>query len=83
MTKYTTTSLIEVLKQFPDDLPIETELSLLWKYSDDLINKNVSDEEFELSTKKNATALCIFEGSWEKDNISDVDNKLKDFLNFE
>lgn len=83
MTKYTTTSLIEVLKQFPDDLPIETELSLLWKYPDDKINKNVSDEEFNLSTKENATALCIFEGSWEKGNISDVSNKLKDFLNLE
>ena len=80
MTKYTTTSLIEVLKHFLDDLPIETELSLLWKYPEDLIiNKNVSDEEFTLSTQKNATGLYIFEGSWEKDNISDVDSKLNDF----
>lgn len=81
MTKYTTTSLIETLKEFPKDLPIETELSLLWNYPDNLTNQkeNMGNEEFFRLTQENATDLCIFEGSWEKDNISDVNGKFKEF----
>lgn len=81
MTKYTTTSLIETLKEFPEDLPIETELALLWNYPDNLKTKmdTMSKEEFFTLTQENATDLCIFEGSWEKDNISDVDGKFKEF----
>lgn len=81
MTKYTTTSLIEILEEFPEDLPIETELALLWNYPDDLRNEmgNMSNEEFLILTQENATDLCIFEGSWEKGNVSDVDGKFKEF----
>ena len=81
MTKYTTTSLIETLKEFPEDLPIETELALLWNYPDKLKTKmdTMSKEEFIELTQENATDLCIFEGSWEKDNISDVDGKFEEF----
>lgn len=81
MTKYTTTSLIETLKEFPKDLPIETELALLWNYPDNLKTKmdTMSKEEFFTLTQENATDLCIFEGSWEKDNISDVDGKFEEF----
>ena len=34
--KYTTTSLIEILKKFPKDLPIETQLAFMWNYPDEL-----------------------------------------------
>lgn len=85
MTKFTTTSLIKLLKEFPKDLPIETELSLLWNYPDELRKyyDKIPYDEYEELTIQKATDLCIFEGSWEKDNISDVDGKLKEFLKVE
>ena len=48
---------------------------------DDLRNEmgNMSNEEFLILTQENATDLCIFEGSWEKGNVSDVDGKFKEF----
>ena len=81
MTKYTTTSLIETLKEFPEDLPIETELALLWNYPDNLkkTSEDMSDEEFIRLTQENATDLCIFEGSWETGNVSNVDGKFEEF----
>lgn len=79
--KYTTTSLIEVLEKFPKDLPIETELSFMWNYPDEFRSSMeiLSEEEFIELTQKNATNLCIFEGSWEKGNVSDVDGKFEKF----
>lgn len=82
MTKYTVNDLIKELEKFPKNLPIETELAFMWNYPKELLDiyENYNDEEFILLTQNNATDLCIFEGSWEKDNISDVDGKLKEFL---
>ena len=79
--KYTTTSLIEILKKFPKDLPIETQLAFMWNYPDELLDKQdkLSNDDFKELTMKHATDLCIFEGSWEKGNVSDVDNKLKEY----
>ena len=79
--KYTTTSLIKMLKKFPVDLPIETELSMMWNYPDHVKEhiKYMSDEDFKEYTMNQATDLCIFEGSWEKGNISDVDGKFKKY----
>ena len=81
MTKYTTTSLIETLEELPEDLPIDTELALIWNYPDNLKEQmdDLTEEEFRLLTQENATDLCIFEGSWEKGNTSDVDGKFKEF----
>ena len=80
MTKYTTTSLIEVLKKFPKDLPIETELAFMWNFPEELREgiKDINSEEFQESTMKNATDLCIFEGDWET-GISDVNGKFEEF----
>lgn len=81
MAKFTTTSLISFLKQFPEDLPIETELAIMWNYPDELITDGVdtSSDEFAVKTMNNATDICIFEGNWEKGNVSDVDGKLEEF----
>lgn len=81
MVKHTTTSLIELLSKFPKNLPIETELALMWNYPEELLegqDRN-SKEFFDLSIE-NATDLCIFEGSWDKGNVSDVDGKYKEFF---
>lgn len=81
MTQYTTTSLIEILSKFPKDLPIETELALMWNYPDKLRDKmdSMDSEEYVEFTMNHATDLCIFEGSWDKGNVSDVDGKFEKF----
>ncbi|MBQ2651917.1 MAG: hypothetical protein IJF83_00020 [Methanobrevibacter sp.] len=80
--KYTVSEFIELLNKFPEDLPIETDLSLMWNYPEELKSKkdSMADEEFVRYTQENATDLCIFEGSWERGNISDVDGKLEKYL---
>ena len=68
---FTTSSLINFLKQFPKDLPISNELATVWEYPDELKKNmnNMSADEFKKLTIKNATSLNIFEGSWEKDTV--------------
>lgn len=75
--KYTTTSLIEILKKFPENTPIETELAFMWEYPEELkeIRNSYSEEYFRELTMQKATSLCIFEGSWEKGNVSDIENR--------
>lgn len=79
--KFTVGSLIKELEKFPEDLEIVTELSFLWNYPDSLMeSEDVGSDGFEDLSKANADELLIFEGSWEKDNISDVDNILEEYL---
>ena len=79
--KFTVKSLIEMLQDFPEDLEIITELSFLWNFPDSVRDKmgELPYEEYEVLTKNNADELLIFEGSWEKDNISDVEGILKEY----
>lgn len=81
MSKFTTTSLIDFLEKFPKDLPIETELAIMWNYPDELITEDVDtgSDEFTLTTMENATDICIFEGDWGTGNVSDVDGKFEEF----
>lgn len=85
MTKYTTTSLIKELEKFPEDLPIETELAMVYNYDDKVIEetsgKTFKDKEdvFKVYAKY-ATELAIFEGSWEEDNISDLNNIMPKYV---
>ncbi|MBO6274243.1 MAG: hypothetical protein J6M91_01655 [Methanobrevibacter sp.] len=81
MTEFTTTSLIEFLLKFPKDLPIETELACMWNYPEEILEKmeDMSAEEFREFSMNKATDLCIFEGSWEKGNVSNVDGKFEKF----
>jgi len=80
MVKHTVSSLMNLLKEFPPDLPISNEISLIWFYPDELgkicEENNCTLEEFETLTRERSTDLCIFEGSWEKDTIVDQDNML-------
>lgn len=80
MSKHTVSSLMNLLKEFPPDLPICNEISLIWFYPDELgqiaEENNYTLEEFESLTREYSTDLCIFEGSWEKDNIVDQDRIL-------
>lgn len=86
MTKYTTTTLIDGLKGFPKDTPIRTELAMVFDYDSDKVLEEVSDKAFsnekELfdAYKKYATDLAIFEGSWEDDNISDLNNIMPEYV---
>lgn len=86
MTKYTTTSLIKELEKFPTDTPIETELAFIFNYDSDKVIEECSGKTYETETelfetyKKYATELAIFEGSWEKDNISDVNNIMPKYV---
>lgn len=86
MTKYTTTSLIKTLEKFPEDLPIETELAMVYNYNDDKVIEETSgktfkdmDEVYDIYSK-HATELAIFEGSWEEDNISDLNNIMPKYV---
>lgn len=84
--KYTTTSLIRTLEKYPENLPIETELAFIFNYDSDKVLEEVSgktyDNEEELYEvyEKHATELAIFEGSWEEDNISDLNNILPKYI---
>lgn len=77
MTKYTTTSLIKELEKFPEDLPIETELAMVYNYDSD---KVLADQDVFDDYAKHATELAIFEGSWEDDNISDLNNIMPKYV---
>ena len=72
MTKYTTTSLIKELEKFTEDLPIETELAMVYNYDDDKVLAESRDTYEDIQDvfddyAKHATELAIFEGSWEED----------------
>lgn len=83
MTKFTTTSLIKLLLNFPKDLPIETEIAVMWNYPNELYDKidSMDSKEYKEFTMNHATDLCIFEGSWDKGNVSNVDGKFEKFQN--
>lgn len=76
MTAYTTTSLIELLKQFPEDTPVNNELALMWNFPEELKEQSKPDmtpeeySEYESLTITNATDLCIFEGDWSKGTVT-------------
>ena len=83
MTKYTTTSLIKELKKFPEDTPIETDLAFIFNYNNiwcDCFKNEMSDNEFLDFCKMTATDIAIFEGSWEEDNISDINNIMPNYV---
>lgn len=74
--------LVNLLNQFPQDCELVTELALIWDYPDDLKRSNVKvhTDEFTNKTIKYATRVGIFEGSWSKNNISNVNGKLEEFI---
>lgn len=77
--KYTVKELIKELKKFPEDLKIETELAMMWNYPDEMYDsQRINDLEYIETTQNHATDLCIFEGSWKKGNVSDVDGKFEE-----
>lgn len=83
MTKYTTTTLIEELQKYPENTPIRTELAFLYHYNDlchFFREENESDEDFLTYCKSTASDLCIFEGSWEEDNLSDLNNLIPEYI---
>ena len=83
MTKYTTTTLIEELQKYPENTPIRTELALLYHYNDlchFFREEDESDEDFLNYCKSTASDLCIFEGSWEEDNLSDLNNLIPEYI---
>ena len=82
--KYTVEELIRILSNFPSDLKIETELALMWNYPDEIkeFMDSMSEEDFLEYTMNQATDLCIFEGSWEKNNISNIDGKYEKFAKY-
>ena len=81
--KFTVDSLIDELQKFPKNLEIITELSFMWNFPDEIREEyegDINSEDFAEYSKSQANELLIFEGSWEKDNISDVDNILEEYL---
>lgn len=79
--KYNIKELINILNKFPKDLKIKTELALMWNYPDDILKyqDQMSTEEFRDLTMNHATDLYIFEGGWEKGNVSNVDGVFKKY----
>lgn len=69
--RYTTTILIELLKKFPKDLEIDTELSFLFNYPKELdhLTDTMTRKEFIDLARSKATKLCLLEGSWEDGTI--------------
>lgn len=58
--KWTTTSLIEELQKFPEDLEIITELSLLWNYPPEIMEGNdISTDEFKEYSQNKAVKLPL------------------------
>lgn len=83
MTKYTTTTLIEELQKYPEGTPIRTELAFIYHYNDlchFFREEDESDEDFLTYCKSTASDLCIFEGSWEEDNLSDLNNLIPEYV---
>lgn len=82
MTKYTTTSLIEELKKFPEDTPIETDLAFIFNYNNmcNFFKNEMSDDEFSDFCKKTASDIAIFDGSWEEDKISDIIDEYEAYI---
>ena len=86
MTEYTTTSLIKELEKFPENLPIKTELAMIYNYDSDKVIEECSGKEYDNEEelfdqyRKYATELAIFEGSWEDDNISDLNNIMPKYV---
>lgn len=83
MTKYTTTTLIEELQKYPENTPIHTELAFLYRYNDlchFFRKEDESDEDFLNYCKSTTSDLCIFEGSWEDDNLSDLNNLIPEYI---
>ena len=83
MSKYTTTSLIEELEKYPEHTMIQTELAFIYKYNDmcDLFRNDCwSENEFLDYCKKNASEVAIFEGSWDTDEISDLNNIMPKYV---
>ena len=83
--KYTVKSLINELKKFPEDLLIDTSLSMTYKFNDSCyefkeLHDDLTDEDFEDYCKFNATDLAIFEGEWENDGISDLNNIMPKYV---
>lgn len=81
--KFTVDSLINELQKFPENLEIITELSFMWNFPESIREEydgDINSEDFAEYSKSQANELLIFEGSWEKDNISDVDNILEEYL---
>lgn len=80
MANHTVGSLMKLLEQFPKDLPITNEISLIWFYPDELEylkeENDYSVEEYQKLTREHSTDLCIFEGSWENGDIVDKDNTM-------
>ena len=69
--RYTTTILIELLKKFPKDLEIDTELSFLFNYPKELdhLTDTMTRKEFIDLARRKATKLALLEGSWEDGTI--------------
>lgn len=83
MTKYTTTSLIKELENFPKDTVIRADLAFIFNYDEDIISpksSNETDDDFLERCKKVATDVAIFEGDWKKDNISDLENIMPEYV---
>lgn len=82
MTKYTTTSLINELQKYPSDTPIETELAFIYRFNDlcYIFKNEYTEEEFLDYCKRNASKIAIFEGSWDKNNISDLNNIMPNYI---
>lgn len=81
--KFTVQSLIDELSKFPTNLEIITELSFMWNFPEEIREEydgDINSKDFAEYSKSQANELLIFEGSWEKDNISDVDNILEEYL---
>ena len=82
MTKDTSTSLLKELLKFLKDTPIETELAFIYKFDDDCLKfqEKMSEEDFLNYCKQHANIIAIFEGSWEEDNISDLNNIMPKYV---
>lgn len=83
MTKYTTTTLIEELQKYPENTPIRTELAFIYRYNDLchlFRGEYESNKDFLNYCKSTASDLCIFEGSWEEDNLSDLNNLIPEYV---
>lgn len=72
MAKFTIKTLIKFLSKFPEDLPIENDLSITWEFPDDIKEQGKKDpfsKEFHDLTIKNACKIFILEGDWDDGTV--------------
>lgn len=82
MSTHTIGSLMDILEGFPRDLEIANDIAIYWFYPDSLkeYEERMQPEDYRRLTQSEAYDVCIFEGSWEKGDVVDHEDMMRQLL---